>query len=270
LKDPKKEVRQSTIRVLGTVKANTPEVIAKLLGQLYDSNREIQQSVVQALGAIKANTPEVVSKLLVRLKEDLGTDVQVEVIRALGEMEANTLEVLASLMLRLDNPNGQIQQAAAQALGTIGINTTEVIDALMAYLNNPKVEIRRVVARSLGKLGVNMPEVLNELKEQVSHHNDLIGSEAALILANLGDFSGIPTLIGDLKLFAPEYRPKAIEVLGEIDMPEVVLELKPLLEHHFASVRRNAVEVLQLMTIPEAQKALDDAKARDVWLPGLK
>jgi len=69
--------------VLGSIKANTPEVIESLLGALKDYSAYVRRCAAKALGSIKENTPELIEGLLGALK-DYSENVRIRAAKALG------------------------------------------------------------------------------------------------------------------------------------------------------------------------------------------
>jgi HEAT repeat protein len=223
LSDPLKKLRVEILRALGRI-ADIKSIPVLRRG-LLDSDSLVVEGSVAALG---------------RLKDGRSID----------------------WMVRLaDSGNPDIAKASCEALGEIGGEKAK--KALTRISGSSKHAGRVSAAYGLARLEERRGFLLLDgyLEEVEDPYGE--GVLAAYYLARLGKTNGLDYLVGAAKMKASEFRPLAVEALGESKEPRAALPLTEFLSESDTNVRLMSVLALGNIGGLRAGRALKKVWKKD-------
>jgi HEAT repeat protein len=224
LRDPEAQVRLEAVRVLGTL--HHPRAVGPLARALHeDSEPSVRQASAEALSAFRF--PEV-AEVLIRALSDNDTNVRRYTVQSLAKLGAKNAAGPLVKMLRDDREDSKVRRLAATALGELeGIEDGGVVDALFSALQDRTLqdpEMRLAATLSLGRLGDNR---------------------------------AVPYLTEAIQNGDADVRHNAINVVGELEVPQIADVLRHVLEHDTEeNVCIAAAEALGKL-VPAAQETKD-------------
>ncbi|MFH1726121.1 MAG: HEAT repeat domain-containing protein [Elusimicrobiota bacterium] len=163
----------------------------------------------------------------------------------------------------LSGPDEDVSRAAYEALGELG--GQEAGRALRAALESPKSPDRVMAAYGLARMGeaIGVLKLDGYIEEVEGAYRE--GLLAAGYLARLGRDNGVDYLAGVAGDKESEFRPLAIEVLGESGASRAALPLAALLDDEDAGTRRLAARALGRLrgrrAVAALKRAADDPDA---------
>ncbi len=203
LSNPSEEVRDNAAEKL--VEIGEPAVPA-LIDALKNENNLVRGGAAEALGCIcdASAVPELIETL--KDEDKLVREVAAWALGIIGDASAVPLLIEA-----LKDDDWNVREAAAEALG--GIDNGPFVPALIEALKEEDANVRGGLRLALKMIGTPaipaLIEALNDVDMAVRY-------DAAEILGNLGDGSGITVLIGGLQDGDEELRGWAAEVLERL------------------------------------------------------
>jgi HEAT repeat protein len=248
--DSKCPAPEAIVRAFGAI--GTDRAIDVLLELARDRNEDLQLAAIDALGATKNRRAEATLIEIVTANE---SDAQYRAIYALGQVAGERgIEVLAQLAARSEQ-NGVY---AIRALGTI--EDPRARAAIVALVDSPSL---RVAANAIGELTEeNLDDAMIAKLAGIVER-----AESDLVAPALGALAktaaGRPLVRAAALDGVADTRLAAIEVLGELDDPEIVATMRTILESEEGRLADKAADVLATIDSEEAREALISAALAD-------
>jgi HEAT repeat protein len=272
LEDPDSDVRNSAILALAGLSPETLDTTAKisrLLNVLHDPNAKIRKSVITTLGQLvtEAAAPEVISAVSPIL-QDPDRDVRISAISALARLDAVEViqgledrdpNVRSSAVLALVRLSPEILDTTAKTscllnalhdpdaiVGSSVITASERIEITQALqildpaLDHPDANIRKSVISSLERR--NTTETILCLLKAME--DPITGKNAVAALKRSKLLPAIPNLIQALEHSQPHVRQNAVNLLKDLDSPEVIPALLSVLSDRDHGVANQAAFTL--------------------------
>jgi HEAT repeat protein len=242
LKNPNDDDEARAQATTGLGKIATPTAIATLVNALKDDDLKIRSSAVAALARAGRPTPEAAPNALVVDALNAALRSESEPMR-LGATQA--LQIVAApsangvLLATLQNSAEQVtvRAAAARALGVPG--NREAVDPLLRALDDPAGEVNEAARDALGAIGTEATEaLLATLKASPT-----VAYQAAQSLAKQGK-SALPALERAAQSSDPMQARWATYALGELGVAEARPLLEQLAKNPNPQVAAVAKEQL--------------------------
>jgi HEAT repeat protein len=224
--------------------SRAPEFSAVLTRLLADTQADVRRSGVR-LGMMVLPPSEVAGMLTARLSD---ADVGVR-LEATGQIADLALpELRGALAPMLEDPSPEVRFEAAR--GMAALKHSAGLEILVAALDNEHLRFRALGA--LGELGDTraLPAVKRLFGKWLVPHFER--TQAAGVLAKLGDPEGAEHLLKRTqKKWSPD-RPLAVELCGEVKVPGALERLRAILEDPKDVCRGAAARGLGLLGDPKA------------------
>lgn len=239
--------------------SRAPEFSAVLTRLLSDKQGDVRRAGVR-LGMMVLPPSEVTGMLTARLS-DADTEVRLEATGQIADLALS--ELRGALAPMLEDPSPEVRFEAAR--GMAALKHSAGLDTLVAALDNEHLRFRALGA--LGELGdaKALPAVKRLFEKWLLPHFER--TQAAGVLAKLGDPEGAAHLLKRTqKKWSPD-RPLAVELCGEVKAPGALERLHAILEDPKDVCRGAAARGLGLLGDPQALpwllKLLEDTGAHE-------
>jgi HEAT repeat protein len=191
-----------------SVYADANKDVLRLRDQLISTTASDRRDAAQALGRMGRNAQPAILDLIHAL-QDPNSDVQeaaAEALRQIGE------ESVPALIDTLKDQRPEVRAAAAHGLAHLGPSARPAVKDLIRALEDDDRRVREFATGALGNLGADAVE---DLIRASNTHNEEVRENAAIALANIGQPS-VPRLLGELVTGNPEIRASAAHALGHV------------------------------------------------------
>lgn len=176
------------------------------------------------------NDPKALILILEGLSDE-NEDVRVQSIRLLEHL-GPVPEVLNALQSSLDDPDASVRRRAGATLAKHGGKQT--IEILSEATRGPNLRARLTAVQALGLMGNKAHKTLNEA---LNCDDERVQAEAALLLCEQGQKSGVPILVEKLQTVLGRQKDRLIEALGESRDLRAIESLADLLPGNTHRVR---------------------------------
>ncbi len=220
----------------------------------------LQHDALRALADIGAAKPEV----LVAAWADISSSHKPYLAYVLGE--AGCHEALPLLREALDDQDPKLRQMAVHALGQLGC--VEAVVDLVSRLGDKEAAVQAAASQSLIGLGAHFPaETFTALQQPLEEGDQLQRKFAVDALGNI-DHPEVPVQLGKaMKDPDPEVRRAAIKAFEGRGTEVPVHNILLALTDEDGEVRRTAVAILAASGQPEALDGLKLALSdEDIWV----
>ena len=269
-------VRRWAIRSLGDLKAK------QALGELASLAFEGYSSDVPLIEKIARLGSSEISDLLTTIRQDQDSDIRKEAILAIGKIRDQTFFKPLLSVLREKGVNDRVLINTIEALGFMG--RKEAVKPLIAFLKSDSKYLRKATVVALGEINDDsaIPTLIRVLKEDEDSYTR---SSASKALGNTAKRSVIPALIESLhdssysvrhdsraalvKLLdaslvtqfiddllndekKAQYRKEVIEILLNVDQPDVIEALRASMKNENKSIKIAAMQALGTLKLDTA------------------
>jgi HEAT repeat protein len=257
--------------------------VALWLSALKSKNVEARRKVIEQLCA-KPNGRAL--RTLRQALEDDDTQVRRLGATALGKLEDLEDDHLELLLKALKDPEPEVQRAAIPGLKRFPMART--IDAIVPMLRSHDTGVRVAAAQSLEALGWRPTKEDDEIwywaaKGQFNRLS-AFGTMAIPILEVILDSGSYSQCVGALQVLGQIDDPDvvrplvrglrvpdsavvvaAVDALGKVGGPQAIQHLTGMLHHHTAQVRLAAIEALGSLRAPGVGDLLKKLLSDEVW-----
>jgi HEAT repeat protein len=266
-------VQMAAARALGSVGAESSQVVDELIGCLNDSDEDVRRRIIDALARVGHLAA---SRLIELVDERLETaarsqprdSLPIYAAEILGWIGPDAVEGIPSLLAILRIRSNRFRIAAIRALGHIRAADSEVVKAVVTTLGSADEEVRVASATALGQFGsVATPSLVNALGHRQMH----VREGAARALGNMGRSASIAVNALTSLLDDPEpfVQAAAAQALGQIrtHASKFLPKLISFLASENEYVRGSAIIALGRLggAAAIAVPSLTDALSDDDW-----
>jgi HEAT repeat protein len=251
LTDEDADVRLHAIQALAEI--GDARAVPDLLERLNDPSAEVQVAAAEALG--QCGDARAVEPLLERLQSD-DEAILLRAISALRRLkDPRAAQALLGL---LSDERDVVRQRAVDTLGLVG--DAEIAQRLEQVLKYDRSELVRAnAAKSLGTIGD--PGSIEALIDAL-HDEFPIRCRVVVSLGILHDDAALPAISALLRDAAPEIRYHAVGALMELNPPNALTLVEPLIDDPNAMVRRGVAKALEKLGDPRAAELQNDSTKR--------
>lgn len=271
-KDPDAGVRQSAVRSLGVLGADSRATVLPILkDSLKDDDHDVRVAAAEALTGkvflsrdsmptllelLKGPDPEP-RALAARALGHLGhaaasavpalaelvngsdPDVRKAVIEALGDQRADAKGAVEALATAVGDSDSNIRELACKALQKIGPDAKSAGPAVAHLLDSESLEGKKLALATLGKIGADDPESIDALKRIAKGQDRELQLAAISALGDIGPAAKSAASDLLLDVMQSHYRnvhQKTVYALAKIIKgPKLVTEIMPVLKRAIAS-----------------------------------
>lgn len=251
LNDEDEDVRIHALQALAEI--GDTRAVPAILERLDDRSPAVQVVAAEALG--QCGDARAVEPLLERLKSD-DEAILLRAISALRRLkDVRSAQALVGL---LTDERDVVRQRAVDSLGQIG--DAEIAQRLEQVLKYDRSElVRASAAKALG--GIGDPGAIDALLDALRDEFP-VRCRAVVSLGAIRDDAALPAIAALLRDAAPEIRYHAVGALIEINPPNALSLLEPLIDDSSGMVRRGVGKALEKLGDPRAAELLNDSTKR--------